>query len=414
MRIYFNVLLIPIVAATLPLFWHVLRDERARLWLVICVSLAVLAALHPIFALIATSLVVLVHQIVAAHHEQRITGARAIVIALITTLTPLAIGKYGRSAAVALWGSGDPVVAYFIMPLGISYFAFRLLQYVFDQVRGVITENSLLRLSAFVLFLPMLPAGPIETYGSFYAKRSAAFDRGLFERGLRRIAVGYFKKIVIVNSVLSAVFASDFLREVARGTIVWRDHPLRPAAFVVVSFVNAYFDLSAYTDLAIGFSALYGFRIMENFDWPFWKPNLMRFWQSWHISLSTWCRNNVYFPVLGATRKPALAAFATMLAMGVWHYANLNWIAWALYHGAGLSVVGAWNRYTRRSARMRWRRWRLVQCLSPAMRWCSSILTFGYVALGYAFVSTPSIATGARLFVVSVAGPWIWLAGLIK
>ena len=99
-----------------------------------------------------------------------------------------------------------------------------------------------------------------------------------------------------------------------------RTEPLWPLAYCIIIFVRAYFDLSAYTDLAIGFSALFGFRIMENFHYPFLQKNLGDFWRSWHISLSSWCRNNVYFPVFGLTRKAWLGLYASMLTMGLWHY----------------------------------------------------------------------------------------------
>ena len=118
-------------------------------------------------------------------------------------------------------------------------------------------------------------------------------------------------------------------------------------------FVRAYFDLSAYTDLAIGFSRLFGFRIMENFHFPFWQKNLSDFWRSWHISLSTWCRNNVYFPVFGLTRKTWLGLYASMLTMGLWHYVDLNWLAWGLYHGTGLVIVARWERWKKKRKKAR-------------------------------------------------------------
>src|SRR5665811_1311378 len=108
----------------------------------------------------------------------------------------------------------DWIVSHLLMPLGISYFAFRLLQYVFDCLRGVIEENSLLRLAAFVMFIPTFPAGPLETYQGFYEKRSYSFDPQLFYKGLRRIALGYFKKVFVVDFVfaLSLIHISEHTR----------------------------------------------------------------------------------------------------------------------------------------------------------------------------------------------------------
>src|SRR5450756_48782 len=198
-------------------------------------------------------LVVVGHQLVDLKRRKKLSGGRVVLIIVAIAVITLGIGKYGQRGAIVIWGQDDWIVSHLLMPLGISYFGFRLLQYVFDCLRGVIEENSLLRLAAFVMFIPTFPAGPLETYQGFYEKRSYSFDPQLFYKGLRRIALGYFKKVFVVDLV----------------------------------FVRAYFDLSAYTDLAIGFSALFGLRIMENFHLPFLSKNLGDFWRSWHISLST-------------------------------------------------------------------------------------------------------------------------------
>ena len=188
--------------------------------------------------------------------------------------------------------------------------------------------------------------------------------------------------------------------------------PLQASVFVVYVFIRAYLDLSAYTDLAIGFSRLFGFRIMENFDNPLFKRNLSDFWRGWHISLSTWCRNNVYFPVFGATRKVWLGLFASMMVMGLWHYVDLNWFCWALWHGSGLVFVSWWlgrKKAFRKKHRGEplWSRrsWRHA-LLSPI--WY--VMTFAYVALGYSFVGTPNIARAFGVFAAAVAGPFVWLA----
>lgn len=160
MRIYFTIYLIPVVLAALGVFWLLLRDERHRFLFVLALSVAVLAVLHPIFAAVAVGLVVVTHQLVALRRAERLSGGRVVLIAVLIAVITLGIGKYGQRGATAIWGPNDWFVAHLIMPLGISYFVFRLLQYVFDCLRGVIQENSLLRLAAFVMFIPTFPAGP--------------------------------------------------------------------------------------------------------------------------------------------------------------------------------------------------------------------------------------------------------------
>ena len=285
MKIYFTLYLIPVVIVALLVFWLALRKDAHRLIFVLVLSVAVLAVLNPAFAAIAVGLVLVTHQLVEAKRKEKLRGARVVLIAVIIALVTLGIGKYGQRGAIAIWGGDDWVVSHLIMPLGISYFVFRLLQYVFDCMRGVIQENSLLRLAAFVMFIPTFPAGPLETYQGFYEKRTPGFDRQLFYYGLRRIALGYFKKVFVVDFVFS-IFFGKIVTTI--GKTDFNPHDVGtwwPLAYCIIVFVRAYFDLSAYTDLAIGFSRLFGFRIMENFHYPFWQKNLSDFWRSWHISL---------------------------------------------------------------------------------------------------------------------------------
>ena len=404
-------LLMACVAVALPVYWLLLRRDGYRRTFVVVVSLAVLALIQPGFCVVAVGLAVVAHQIVAAHEARRLSASRALLVAVVLAVVTLAIGKYGQAMVGRLWGQ-DWLWSHLLMPLGISYFVFRLLQYVFDHLRGVLQSNSLRDLLAFLLFVPTFPAGPLETYQGFWGKRSLTFDRELFYRGLRRIVLGYFKKRFVVD-----FFFVEFLRPHATAPLGAGWHfsaarPLQASVFVVYFFIRAYIDLSAYTDLAIGFSALFGFRIMENFANPLFKRNLSEFWRGWHISLSTWCRNNVYFPVFGATRKVWLGLYASMLTMGLWHYVSLNWTLWALWHASGLIAVNWWLKHKKTFRKAHrgevfWSRssWRHA-LLSPV--WY--VLTFCYVALGYAFVGTPSSAKALRVFAAALAGPFVWLA----
>ena len=410
MKIFFTPYVVPVVIVALLAFWVVLRDERFRLAFLLALSVAILGLLHPAFAAIALALIFGAHQLVQMWTDKRISGGRAVLFVVAVGVVAIAVGKYGQQALMVVWESDDVIVRYFIMPLGLSYFVFRVLQYVFDCLRGVIQEHSLLRLLTFVMFIPTFPAGPLETYQGFYSKRSLTFDRELFYVGLRRIVLGYFKKVFVVDFVI-AIYCGQIMTAIGKPAFDWTDvNPLWPLAYCIIVFVRAYFDLSAYTDLAIGFSALFGFRIMENFHYPFWQQNLGDFWRSWHISLSSWCRNNVYFPVFGRTRRVWVGLYASMLTMGLWHYVSLNWTVWGLYHGTGLVVVARYERWSkaRRKARKKaglphevWfeRYW----------RWLGYPATFLYVALGYAFVTTHSLRHALTIIYAAFRLPAEWL-----
>jgi alginate O-acetyltransferase complex protein AlgI len=414
MSIYFTWLLIPVVVAALLVFWLVLRHDIARLIFISVVSVAILASLNPAFAAIAIGLVVVAHQLVELRRAERLSGGRVVLMIVVIALVTLAVGKYGQRGAIRIWGQDDWVVSHLIMPLGISYFVFRLLQYVFDSLRGVIQDNSLLRLVAFMMFIPTFPAGPLETYQGFYTKCTTTFDRQLFSFGLRRIAMGYFKKVFVVDFVF-AMFFGTIVTTIAKPSFDAHGmHPLWPLAYCVIVFVRAYFDLSAYTDLAIGFSALFGFRIMENFHYPFLQKNLGDFWRNWHISLSSWCRNNVYFPVFGLTRKAWLGLYASMLTMGLWHYVGLNWAAWGMYHASGLVVVSRWQRW-KKARRKRRKKAGMPPAapFEPYTAWLGYPATFLFVALGYAFVSTHTLRHALTIIYLVFRLPLGWLVGHI-
>jgi alginate O-acetyltransferase complex protein AlgI len=412
-KIYFTVYLIPVVVIALLVFWLALRrQERAKLVFLALLSVGALAVLNPVFAAIAVGLVLIAHQLVELKRRGRLGGGRVVLLIVLIGVVTLAIGKYGQRGAMAVWGDDDWIVGRLIMPLGISYFVFRLLQYVFDCMRGVIQENSFLRLVAFVMFIPTFPAGPLETYQGFYEKRSYHFDRQLFYLGLRRIALGYFKKVFVVDFLFS-IFFQGIIDAVKVAHPDWSGmNQLVPLAYVIIVFVRAYFDLSAYTDLAIGFSALFGFRIMENFHLPFLQKNLSDFWRSWHISLSTWCRNNVYFPVFGLTRKVWLGLYASMLTMGLWHYVDLQWLAWGLYHGTGLVVFSRWERWKKKRRKARKKAGKPPAAgYEKFLGWIGYPATFLYVALGYAFVSSVTFQHALALFYNALIGPILWLTG---
>jgi alginate O-acetyltransferase complex protein AlgI len=104
------------------------------------------------------------------------------------------------------------------------------------------------------------------------------------------------------------------------------------------SWLNLYFQFSGYSDVAIGFSLIMGFRIIENFDNPFLSQNIREFWQRWHISLTSWCREYVYMPLAALTRKPFFALLAAMVLIGLWHGFSIRYVLWGVYHGLGIAV----------------------------------------------------------------------------
>src|SRR5690606_12379997 len=227
--------------------------------------------------------------------------------------------------------------------------------------------------ACYVFLLPIFTAGPIERSDHCLAARESAGRLAATAEGLTRIAHGLIKKFVIGNPVLLPpnAGATDARIVLQRLTAL---PPRKVAGFCALTFLYRYLDFSAYSDIAIGASRLFGLRIMENFNWPILAQNIGAFWKRWHMTLAGWCQSYVYMPTIGLTRNPYVATYATFAAIGLWHSASFGWLAWGLYHATGLSVYGYWNRERRR------RKWRGLD--RPGWRWVGVPVTLAFVSAG--------------------------------
>jgi alginate O-acetyltransferase complex protein AlgI len=225
-------------------------------------------------------------------------------------------------------------------PLGISFFTFEFVHYLVEVRRGGEPIRSPLKFLLFSIFFPSLVAGPIKRYPQFLAslnEGSRRFEMGNISYGLLRMAVGFFKKVVIADNLTFYVTsnAPDF----ASFGLVGR------WAFLAAISFRILMDFSGYSDIAIGAAQLLGVRLPENFNWPYLAGSIRDFWQRWHISLSSWIRDYIYIPLggnrlgLGRRAVNGLIAFALI---GLWHGPAWNFVAWGLYHGAGLAVCSTY------------------------------------------------------------------------
>lgn len=218
-----------------------------------------------------------------------------------------------------------------LLPVGISFYTFQTMSYVIDVYRGEMTaEKHFGKYAAYISFFPQLVAGPIERAKNllpqFYEEKKFDYDKATY--GLRQMAVGFFKKIVVadtfavgVNAVFNQVKSfSGFVLLVAS----------------VMFTIQIYCDFSGYSDIAIGCARLLGFDLMENFHSPYLATSVKDFWRRWHISLSTWFRDYVYIP-LGGNRKGKMRQkinlIITFLLSGLWHGANQTFVLWGGVHG---------------------------------------------------------------------------------
>ena len=260
-------------------------------------------------------------------------GRRTIfALALLFDLGTLVYYKYTGFLAANLNALGMELsVPDIVLPAGISFFVFQSVAYVTDVYRGTVpAEKNLLRLTLFTAFFPQLLQGPILRYGDFAPmltdRRETAADAAA---GAQRFCFGLAKKVLLADAlgqIADGAFAAGDRLTVA---LAW----LGAAAYTL----QLYFDFSGYTDMALGLGRIFGFRLPENFNYPYIARSASEFWRRWHMTLSFWFRDYVYIP-LGGNRcsrpRQAVNLLAVWLLTGLWHGSAWNFVLWGLYYAA--------------------------------------------------------------------------------
>lgn len=266
------------------------------------------------------------------------------------------------------------------LPLGISYFTFKLIHYSVEMKRGNLPDHGFGDYLAFVFLVPIFSAGPIQRFELFYRERAESWSNDLAVEGVHRIALGLIKKFVIgaqAFAVMTSITNGDLTGYVFS---LENRNPLGTIVFLVAAYIYVYMDFAGYTDIAIGTSRLFGLRIMENFNFPFLASNIGNLWKRWHMSLSNWCQTYVYMPTLGITRNPYYAAFASFTVMGLWHAATLNFLFWGFYNAAGVAAYQWFNSTARK------RKWKIQK--SRIFGLAAYPMTFFFFAGSFAFTMT--------------------------
>lgn len=216
------------------------------------------------------------------------------------------------------------------MPLGISFYTFSALSYIFDHYYGRCEEDrNFLNAVFYITFFPKVVSGPIIQYQEFQKQiedYAVKWEDVLI--GCQMFIVGLFKKVLLADN-LGAAF----------GQISAMDSKAAMTAFLGMVFygLQLLFDFSGYSDMAIGLAKIFGFRFEKNFDYPYTSMNIGEFWRRWHISLGAWFRQYVYIP-LGGNRCSVNMQIRNLsivwLLTGIWHGSTLNFLIWGIWHGA--------------------------------------------------------------------------------
>lgn len=282
-----------------------------------------------------------------------------------------------------------------VLPLAISFFTFQQIAYLVDVYRNKADETDFLTYCLFVTFFPQLIAGPIVHHGEMMGQFKKIISRGpkLWDNlavGFAIIAMGLFKKVVLAEQM---AFWSDRVFNTAQ----MGGAPTFIEAWVgVVCFTfQIYFDFSGYSDMAIGLARLFGIRLPLNFDSPYKATNIVDFWRRWHMTLSRFLRDYIYFPLGGNRKGPTRRYMNLMIVMalgGLWHGAGWTFVLWGVLHGAYLTINHFWWFITGGGDEHQGRRF------DRTYRWLGRSVTLLAIALSWTLFRAGSMETAHSMY----------------
>ena len=330
------------------LYWSLSRRWQNRLLVV--ASLVFYGWWDPRFVLLLLFTATVDYWVALALQSTELAGKRKrlLAVSLACNLGVLGFFKYfnffansaERSAAALGWHL-DPFILSIILPVGISFYTFQALSYTIDVYRGRLPAvRDFVDYLGFITFFPQLVAGPIERATNLLVQfqHERRFDSDAAADGARQMLWGFFKKMVVADTMAPLVGAAFDNPQAASGwQLLWATY-----AFAI----QIYCDFSGYTDIAIGCARFFGFKLMRNFAYPYFSESIPEFWRRWHISLSTWFRDYLYFPLggnrVGSARR-ALNVLIVFAVSGLWHGANWTFVVWGVLHGClYLAYVRLW------------------------------------------------------------------------
>jgi len=269
----------------------------------------------------------------------------------------LAFYKYRFIQALVL-GTSSPEAnagSRIVFMIGVSYFSFRMIHFIIESYRKKIETSSFLDYLTYIVFFPSFISGPINRFNPFAQQFRPPLRSRLgpdLREGGERIVHGLFKKFV-----LAQVFYPHILT--TKPDILAQTGPFGVVLGLYAYALYFYFDFAGYTDLALGCARLIGIELPENFNNPFLKRNIRELWTNWHMSLTSWLVDYIYWPIVRRfrgldffRRHPVflsnLGMIITFIACGMWHGESANFILWGAYHGIGIALLTIYQRQKRR------------------------------------------------------------------
>ncbi len=345
--ILFLLLFLPVTVAL-----YLVAGQKYRNYLLLGASLLFYAWGEGIYVLIMLASITLNFTfgiLIARYHGQR-PAVLILCVSIVSNILLLSGFKYTNFLADNLnivldaFSMTPLVLGRIHLPIGISFFTFQAMSYVIDVYRNpFLVQRRFSRIALYISLFPQLIAGPIVRYQDIAGQmENRKMDLEDFAIGFRRFVLGMGKKVLIANPLairadqVFAVASADLTTGLA-----WYG--------ICCYTLQIFFDFSGYSDMAIGLGRMFGFRFLENFNYPYIANSIQDFWRRWHISLSTWFRDYLYIP-LGGNRKSPHRTYGNLLVVfflcGLWHGASWTFVIWGLYHGLFLvlerTAFGKW------------------------------------------------------------------------
>ena len=345
-----------------------------------------------VFLVILSLLTFSIGRYLNRHKQNKYRHTRLIIsaISICVILLVLAFFKYSAIQAIyserLLQRKFEPSDLIFI--IGISYISFKMMHFIIEAYKKQLSNNNLLNYLNYVFYFPSFISGPINRYNHFSDQLSVDLQTNLagdLRVGLTRIIHGLFKKFVLCTLLYTH---TNLYPEKSLLNLNW----LTLFSGLYATSLYFYFDFSAYSDIAIGSSRILGIELPENFNNPFLKKNLQQLWANWHISLTSWLTDYIYWPVSKKLRNidyfknhPVLLSnisiIITFIVCGMWHGDSLNFVIWGLYHGIGLAVLKIYQT-KKRAIKNKYIRKYFVSTYSQTI---GALITFHYFVFGMLF-----------------------------
>lgn len=348
--LFHSVQILALLAVTFAIYWKVAKSKTVRLAVLLLASIVFYAAwdARPLLLFFWYAVVNAAFTRGFARFESPRARKTMLVLVIVNHLALLGVYKYADlfigtfgwlGVTTGLWKA--PALWHLLLPVGLSFISFQAISYAVDVYRGEVEPKyGLFEQLVYLLFFPQVVAGPIvrssDLLERFDTPPSLTVEAG--GRGLYRIAMGAAKKLLVADvlsvSLVDPMFANPEAYSSAECAVA-----------VFAYTFQIYFDFSAYSDIAIGAAALFGFHLPENFNKPYRATSLLEFWNRWHISFSNWIRDYFYIPIGGnRVSKPRLLfnLFVVMALGGLWHGADWRFLLWGMCHGVLLMAWRAW------------------------------------------------------------------------